>query len=147
MPHAYYAEYAPETVDYAILMQDFAGYRTGDQVMGADIDQARCAVEALAKFHAQYWDRVDDPALDWVPSTNSALVRDSMIEGCLAGWDKMVDLFADLLPAARGSPSGVPLPAAGAVRGDGRRPRRPWRTPTTAPTTCSSARSPATSRS
>lgn len=98
VPRAYFAQYAPETVDYAILMQDFDGYRTGDQVAGADIDQARCAVEALARFHAQYWNRVDGPALDWVPSTNSELVRESMIEGCIAGWDKMVDLFADLLP-------------------------------------------------
>lgn len=98
VPHAYYAEFAPETVDYAILMQDFAGYRTGDQVVGADIEQARRAVEALASFHAQFWNRVDDPALDWVPSTNSDLVRESMIEGCIAGWDKMVALFADLLP-------------------------------------------------
>jgi hypothetical protein len=98
VPHAYFAEYAPETVDYAILMQDFQGYRTGDQVVGADIDQARRAVEALARFHAQYWDRIDDPSLGWVPSTNSKLVRESMIEGCIAGWDKMVDLFAGQLP-------------------------------------------------
>lgn len=98
VPHSYFAEYAPDTIDYAILMQDFAGYRTGDQVIGADVEQARCAVEALARFHAQYWNRVEDPALDWVPSTNSELVRDSMIEGCVAGWDKMVELFADHLP-------------------------------------------------
>ena len=96
VPHAYFAEYAPQTVDYAILMQDFNGYQTGDQVLGADIEQARRAVEALAQFHAQYWDRVDDPALAWVPSTNSDLVRDSMIEGCIAGWDKMAGLFTDL---------------------------------------------------
>jgi aminoglycoside phosphotransferase (APT) family kinase protein len=98
VPHAYYAAYAPETIDYAILMEDFEGYCTGDQVVGADIDQARCAVEALARFHALYWNRTDDPALDWVPSTDSELVRESMIAGCIGGWDKMVDLFADLLP-------------------------------------------------
>jgi hypothetical protein len=98
VPHAFFAEYAPETVDYAILMEDFAGYRTGDQVVGADVAQARRSVEALARFHAMYWNRVDEPALDWVPSTNSSLVRDSMIEGCLAGWDRMAELFSDLLP-------------------------------------------------
>ena len=123
VPHAYFAEYAPETVDYAILMQDFNGYRTGDQVVGADIDQARIAVEALARFHAQYWDQVDDPALEWVPSTNSELVRESMIEGCIAG------LGQDGRPVrgpsactAEGVEVGVPLPAAGPVRRDGRRP-------------------------
>lgn len=99
VPHSYFAQFEPETVDYAILMEDFAGYRTGDQVVGADIEQARRAVEALAQFHAQYWNSVDDPSLDWVPSTNSELVRESMIEGCIAGWDKMVDLFEDLLPS------------------------------------------------
>ncbi len=98
VPCAYFARYAPETVDYAILMEDFDGYRTGDQVLGADADEARAAVQALARFHARYWDRVEDPALDWIPSTNSPLVRESMIAGCIAGWDTMVDLFADQLP-------------------------------------------------
>src|SRR4051794_33948065 len=98
VPHAYFAAYAPETVDYAILMEDFVGYQTGDQVVGADIDQARRAVRALAVFHAHYWNRVDQADFDWVPSTNSELVRESMIEGCLAGWDTMVGLFPDQLP-------------------------------------------------
>jgi hypothetical protein len=99
VPHAYFAAYDPVTVDYAILMQDFGGYQTGDQVVGADLEQARHAVVALASFHARYWNGVDDPALDWIPSTNSELVRESMIAGCLAGWDKMVELFDELLPA------------------------------------------------
>jgi hypothetical protein len=79
-------------------MEDFADNRPGDQVVGADAEQARSAVVALAMFHAQYWDRVDDPALDWVPSTNSPEVRDFMIAGCNAGWDTMVKLFSDVLP-------------------------------------------------
>lgn len=98
VPHAYYAEYAPETVDYAILMEDFVGYNCGDQVVGADVVQARRGVVALARFHAKYWNAVDDPAFEWIPQTNSSLVRDSMIEGCLAGWDTMVELFREVLP-------------------------------------------------
>lgn len=98
VPHSYYTAYAPETVDYAILMEDLAGYRTGDQVMGAGRKQARRAVRALAAFHARYWDRVDDPAYEWIPSTDSALISESMIAGCHAGWDIMVEQFRDILP-------------------------------------------------
>ena len=98
VPHPYFAGYAPDSTDCAILMDDCHGYETGDQVKGADVAQARLAVVALAKFHARYWGRVDDPALAWVPSTNSALVRESMIDASHAGWDTMVRIFLDVLP-------------------------------------------------
>ena len=98
VPHAFFADFAPETVDYSILMEDLAGYRTGDQVAGASIDEALLAVDALATFHATWWGRTDDPLADWVPSTNAPLIRDSMITGCRDGWDGMVAKFAEDIP-------------------------------------------------
>lgn len=99
VPHALFAAYEPGTIDYVILMEDLRTYRTGDQVAGADIAQARLAVDALAQFHATWWDRTDDPRAAWVPRTNAPLIGESMVAACREGWDTMVERFAAVLPA------------------------------------------------
>jgi hypothetical protein len=40
---------------YALLLEDLAGQRMGDQVAGCDVAEARTALRALARFHAGMW--------------------------------------------------------------------------------------------
>lgn len=40
---------------YIVLMEDLGGTRIGDQVTGATVEEAGLALEALAEFHAAFW--------------------------------------------------------------------------------------------
>jgi hypothetical protein len=52
---------------YALLLEDLAPAAVGDQVAGCTLEQAECALRAIARVHAAYWERVDDPELWFVP--------------------------------------------------------------------------------
>jgi hypothetical protein len=84
--------------DFVLLMEDLSEYRLGDQVVGCDLQQARDGMVWLGRQHAAFWDRVDDPSLDFLPYVYPSFSSDGLRQGCEAGWDAMVEAFADVLP-------------------------------------------------
>jgi hypothetical protein len=72
-PKCYYTAMNPEKVEYIILMEDMAGLRIGDQVVGCSADEARLISRNLARFHAQWWDSPNLDELSWVPGMDSPI--------------------------------------------------------------------------
>lgn len=58
-PHCHAARHDPETDDFVLVLQDLSHLRTIDQLDGCSIEDARCAVRALARFGAAFWDDTD----------------------------------------------------------------------------------------
>jgi len=66
VPGCLHGEWDAATNDFALVLEDMAPARQGDQLTGCSLDQARDAVRELAKLHGPRW---EDPSLldiDWI---------------------------------------------------------------------------------
>lgn len=68
IPRCYYLHGDPSTETFALLLEDFATMRPGNQLASCSIDEARLAMEAAAGLHARWWNnpRLQDFAA-WLP--------------------------------------------------------------------------------
>ncbi len=62
-PHCWYADWDPVSGDFVLVLEDLAPAVQGDQVAGCGPEQARLALEELARLHAPRW---GDPTLDHI---------------------------------------------------------------------------------
>ncbi len=92
-PATYYSACDGERM--LILMEDLRDYRVGSQVEGATLEQAELAVDALARLHAPFQDKVG--ALDWIPSIAGSYHADNMLTLTTAGFDTMCEKFPDVV--------------------------------------------------
>ncbi len=61
---------------FVLVLEDLSGeYDVGDQVVGATVAQAEAVVDAIAELHAQWWERPELAALDWLPSGDAPAYR------------------------------------------------------------------------
>jgi hypothetical protein len=65
-PRCYFAEIAGRGSDFAILLEDLAPARPGDQLAGCSVAVARVAVRELVKLHAPTWGDTSLCGLDWI---------------------------------------------------------------------------------
>jgi len=68
IPAVYLAEIESGTADFVVVMEDLSQLEMVDQTTGMNVEQATGAVEVLASVHAVWWDRVQVPELDWIPT-------------------------------------------------------------------------------
>jgi aminoglycoside phosphotransferase (APT) family kinase protein len=80
--------------DYTLVLEDLAPARTGDQLAGCTPEEARAAVDALARLHASFWDR---PVPEWLPDgmAQSAEGVGQLYGALVPGF---VDRYRDTLP-------------------------------------------------
>lgn len=65
-PVPFYAQIDLATHDFAIVMNDLAPARQGDQLAGCTPDEAALAMEEAAKLHAPLWGDATLGGLDWL---------------------------------------------------------------------------------
>lgn len=96
-PRSYFAAFDPESGDFALLLEDLAPARNGDQVAGLSIDDARTAVIALARMQAQWWERPGLQVFDWLPAFNdpAMLGLEGAFQQC---WGPFRDFVGERLP-------------------------------------------------
>lgn len=68
IPEVYFAEIKTGTADFVVVMEDLSHLEMVDQSIGMNLEQATGAVEVLASIHAAWWDRVQVPAMEWIPT-------------------------------------------------------------------------------
>ncbi len=88
-PRCYHVAYEPASDEFALLLEDLAPARQGDQIAGCSIDQAVLAVQELPKLHAPRW---GDPKLAAIPWRN---------RGGSVGAVDMATLIANLFDSFR----------------------------------------------
>jgi len=69
-PRWYFADVDPATAEFALLLQDMAPARQGDQMAGCTVEEAALALAELARLHAPRW---GDPVLEglsWLDRSN-----------------------------------------------------------------------------
>ena len=88
-PRCYYAAIEGEGPEFALLLEDLAPARQGDQLTGCSVEVARAAVLELVGLHAPSWCDESLRGIDWLGEPNEAavtMVRDlyrAMLPGFL----------------------------------------------------------------
>lgn len=87
-PRCYYAAIDGEGPDFALLLEDLAPARQGDQLAGCSEDVARAAVVELAGLHAPSWCDESLLGLEWlgVPSDDMILLGRALYNAQLPGF-------------------------------------------------------------
>ncbi|TNF86024.1 MAG: DUF1679 domain-containing protein [Gammaproteobacteria bacterium] len=68
MPGIHFAAIEENGADFVIVMEDLSALEMVDQSAGMNLEQATAAVEVLAGVHASFWNDVDRPELEWIPT-------------------------------------------------------------------------------
>lgn len=97
-PRCFLAVSAHANSDFVLLLEDLGDRRIGDQAVGSEIADAEIVVDAMAAFHAENWNRVQEPQYDWVPSHANDNQIGGMTAGFAAGWPKFSTELAHLIP-------------------------------------------------
>jgi len=95
-PKRYYSHFDDETNDFALLIEDMAPARCGNQVEGCARKEAAVTVLNMAPFHATWWNKVDTPRLDWIPYGNDP-INHFAESSYNDGWENFTRNFGDRL--------------------------------------------------
>jgi len=85
-PRCYYAEIVAEGPEFALLLEDMAPARQGDQLSGCSAEVARAAVLELVGLHAPSWCDASLVGMDWLGVPDEA------------GREQLMGLYRTLLP-------------------------------------------------
>ncbi len=66
-PRRYYSAYDPGSGECIILLQDLAPARFGDNVGNPPREDIESAMQAIAAFHAEFWESPRLAEMDWLP--------------------------------------------------------------------------------
>ena len=68
LPHIYHAAIDSGTAQFVIVMEDLSALSMVEQSAGMSGAQALSAVTVLASLHARWWDQVQAPQFQWIPT-------------------------------------------------------------------------------
>ena len=98
IPTVYGVEIDVPSGEFVLLMEDLGAYRTGDQVAGCGVAEAKLVLDAITPVHAAYWGRTDRPELDFAPRIDGDMQRVGMSGACTSGWEECMKRFGHLVP-------------------------------------------------
>ena len=73
VPRCSFAEIDLESGLFALVLDDLAPARAGDQLIGASDEEIAAAVATAARLHATWWDSADLDAWAWLPSQTALI--------------------------------------------------------------------------
>lgn len=95
LPHAtcYYADLDPASQDFVLLLSDLSAGRIVDQLVGCSRDEAETAIDALADFHAGFWN--DESLVDngWLGALSDSPFPEAIAMSFDAAWEPVQDRF------------------------------------------------------
>lgn len=74
-PHCYFADIAPDDVDFILILSDLAPARQGDQLGGRDLAGLAPCIDEAARLHAMLWDSPRLETISWLKRDNADIVR------------------------------------------------------------------------
>ena len=96
-PACYLSELDVDAGQFVVLMEDLGGLEPGDQLAGITPGRAGAVLDALAAFHAAWWDAPRLAELDWIPVQNDPVYLAAVPPIVSAGVAALPG-FADVLP-------------------------------------------------
>lgn len=98
-PDCYFSAHDPATQDSVLLLEDVAGRGTmRDQIAGARVTDAAGIVDALADFHADWWNSDELGRHDWLKALSDDPYPGAVQLAFGAGWPNVQEQFPDECP-------------------------------------------------
>ena len=138
VPGCHLAVYDPGEGWFTLVLDDVAGAVQGDQIAGCSVEQARLALDALARIHAPVLGDLALGTADWLNQPNP--LTQELADPALAGLPRALRATGSPTSTLRSWSASCRRSTAG-TRTPGR--RWGWCTATTAWTTCCSPTAPA----
>ncbi len=96
-PRCYLSALDVEAGRFIVLMEDLGGLEAGDQLAGVAPARAGAVLDALAGFHASWWESPRLAELDWVPVQNDPLYV-AALPPIIAAGVAALGAYEDVLP-------------------------------------------------
>ena len=98
VPKCYYSDLG-EDGRFVLLIEDLSvDYVVGDQVKGATHEQVLNALDTLAGFHAQWWDKEELDSLNWLPVSDAPAYMTAVPEIYRSGLPVLVSEWVGRVP-------------------------------------------------
>jgi hypothetical protein len=81
---------------YLLIMEDLGHLEAGDQLAGITVERAAAIIDALAAFHATWWESPELDKLDWLPTQDAPIYLAAVPPIVSAGVAALEPLVADL---------------------------------------------------
>jgi aminoglycoside/choline kinase family phosphotransferase len=94
VPHAYVNISEPP----CLVLEDLAPATPGDHVAGATLDQARRAIDTIARHHAHWFEHPLLRTLDWMPGLDDPQIL-TIPQTFAIGWPMFLERYGSAFPA------------------------------------------------
>jgi hypothetical protein len=99
VPEVIYSAIDSENKNYILILEDCSNYTQIDQIEGLNQEQTKLTIDAIAEFHARWWDAPDLYSFDWIgkPRDKYAI---ALIDTYRNDWDLSIksEEFKEFLP-------------------------------------------------
>ena len=99
-PKCYYSAMDVPAGRFALLLEDLAPARCGDQLASCSLDDAKLALRELAKLHAAWWDSPRLEQLDWMPALDDRALQQVLVTLYQQSWPYFVEQVGQQVPKA-----------------------------------------------
>lgn len=96
VPACLRGEIDDDGADFALLLEDLAPCRAGDQLEGCSVGEAALALREIAKLHAPWWGREGLEGFSWLPQPYVGL-SDEIVQALRDAFDGFRERYADVL--------------------------------------------------
>ena len=99
-PKCYYSAMDVPAGRFALLLEDLAPARCGDQLASCSLDDAKLALSELAKLHAAWWNSPRLEQLDWMPALDDGALQQILVTLYQQSWPYFVEQVGQQVPKA-----------------------------------------------
>jgi len=96
-PTCLFADVAPESGEFVLMMEDLAPAEPGDQLRGVSLEHAGLVIDEAARLHASHWDDAGLDELPWVSGARAAPASQVSPEMVQALWTGFRARYAERL--------------------------------------------------
>lgn len=98
VPAVHHSAMDLDTERFVLVLEDLSHLELADQVAGVTVEQAIQAVQAIAPFHAQWWETKELEALDWLPAADHPITMQAA-QVYEDSWPHFVEKWQHVVPA------------------------------------------------
>jgi aminoglycoside/choline kinase family phosphotransferase len=98
VPSVHHSDMDIETEQFVLVLEDLSNLELADQVLGMTPEQAIQAVQAIAPFHAQWWESPALEKLHWLPAADDPITMQAA-KVYEDGWLHFVEKWGHVVPA------------------------------------------------
>jgi aminoglycoside/choline kinase family phosphotransferase len=98
VPKVFHSAMDLDAEQFVLVLEDLSYLELGDQVQGLTVEQATKAVQAIAVFHAQWWETDELEALDWLPAADHPITMQSA-KVYADSWPHFAEKWSHVVPA------------------------------------------------